>query len=545
MFDFSAVDQEGRELTWKRVGVDGVSVALRKGSSEVSISYTLLAKELSVRSNHLDTTHLHLMPPFTWFWPERGIDPERLSLLHSVELLAPDSWTPATQLTLVNQSKVEENGQWSFTALGRDFLLDSIMEVNPNKAITHDIDGRMHHFKWWDSGGHQPNADRLQAFIDDMEKIAREHHALFGVPDWPDYTTVLHLTDTGRGGLEHMNSQTSMMPRNCLFPEHDDEYRDLVSLFSHEYLHQWNVKRLRPKCFLDYDLQSEVHTDLLWWFEGGTSWLGDMICVRSGAWSEKDWRLDFERKMKRHTTSNGMHRESLAESSHDAWIHLYRSGPYTRESQISYYLEGELAMMCLDVELRRRNNNTFGACDLMAELVRRFSIESEETDDPGVDYNDIRTTLKACPGGRSMGPFLDRLVRQRALPNVQRALSSFRLKLVPHANDKEGKAWLGVNLRETAGRVLISSYHAGSPLRECTQVSDELVAVDGVRIKSSAHLKKLIAGRTGDEVSLEIVHEGIVSSVSVSLPPSPQHGVTLSGKGNARWKEWITTRQTN
>ena len=203
-------------------------------------------------------------------------------------------------------------------------------------------------------------------------------------------------------------------------------------------------------------------------------------------------------------------------------------------------------MMCLDVELRRRNNNTFGACDLMAELVRRFSIESEETDDdPGVDYNDIRTTLKACPGGHSMGPFLDRLVRQRALPNVQRALSSFRLKLAPHANDKEGKAWLGVNLRETAGRVLISSYHAGSPLRECTQVGDELVAVDGVRIKSSAHLKKLIAGRTGDEVSLEIVHEGIVSSVSATLPPSPQHGVTLSGKGNARWKEWITTRQTN
>ena len=71
-----------------------------------------------------------------------------------------------------------------------------------------------------------------------------------------------------------------------------------------------------------------------------------------------------------------MHRESLAESSHDAWIHLYRSGPYTRESQISYYLEGELAMMCLDVELRRRNKDTFGACDLMAELVRRFSIES-------------------------------------------------------------------------------------------------------------------------------------------------------------------------
>jgi len=544
MFNFSATDNQGNDLKWKRVGVDGVSVRLKSDSTSLTINYTLLAKELSVRSNHLDTTHLHLMPPFTWFWPERGVEMERLELDHSVELTAPSTWTPASQLQLDESMEHGQNAKrWLFSTTGRDMLLDSIMEVNPNPAFTHDIDGRVHHFKWWDSGGHQPNGKRLETFVDDMVRIAKEHHALFGVPDWPDYTTVLHLTDTGRGGLEHMNSQTSMMPRSCLFPDHPDEYRDLVSLFSHEYLHQWNVKRLRPKCFLDYDLQSETHTDLLWWFEGATSWLGDMICVRSGAWTEEDWRLDFERKMKRHTANNGMLRESLAESSHDAWIHLYRSGPYTRESQISYYLEGELALLCLDTEMRRRNNDTFGACDLMAELVRRYAISSDEAEELGVDYNDIRTTLKSCPGGSSMGPYLDRLVQHRNHPNVQRALSSFRLKLVPHASDKEGKGWLGVNLRESKGRVIITTYQAGSPLRTITQVGDELVSVDGVRLKSVAHLKKLIGGRAGDEVKLDITHEGILTTVTLSLPESPQHGVTLKGKGNQRWKAWIKTRQ--
>ena len=484
------------------------------------------------------------MPPFTWFWPERGVDMERLKLTHHVELTAPSTWTPATQLQL---DKSVDHGQhtkrWQFSTTGRDMLLDSIMEVNPNPAFTHDIDGRVHHFKWWDSGGHQPNEKRLETFVDDMVRIAKEHHALFGVPDWPDYTTVLHLTDTGRGGLEHMNSQTSMMPRSCLFPDHPDEYRDLVSLFSHEYLHQWNVKRLRPKSFINYDLQSETHTDLLWWFEGATSWLGDMICVRSGAWTEEDWRLDFERKMKRHTANNGMLRESLAESSHDAWIHLYRSGPYTRESQISYYLEGELALLCLDTELRRRNDDTFGACDLMAELVRRYAISSDEAEQLGADYSDIRKTLKSCPGGSSMGPYLDRLVQQRNHPNVQRALSSFRLKLVPHASDKEGKGWLGVNLRDSSGRVTITTYQAGSPLRNITQVGDEVISVDGVRIKSVAHLKKLIGGRAGEEINLDITHEGILTTTTLVLPTSPQHGVTLKGKGNQRWKAWITTRQ--
>ena len=543
MFDFEARDQEGQPLKWKRVGVDGITVRLKRETSEVAVDYSLFAKELTVRSNHLDATHLHMMPPFTWFWPEKGVETERLAHDHVVALTAPQAWSPATQLEQTASNDHGNATTWTFTARGRDHLLDSIMEVNPNAPITHVVDGRTHHLKWWDSGGHVPDEERLNAFVADMEAIIREHHALFGVPDWPDYTTVLHLTETGRGGLEHMNSQTSMMPRQCLFPNHEDEYRDLVSLFSHEYLHQWNVKRLRPKCFLDYDLQSETHTDLLWWFEGGTSWLGDMMCVRSGAWTEKDWRLDFERKMKRHTQGNGMHRESLAESSHDAWIHLYRSGPYTRESQISYYLEGELAMLCLDVELRRRNKGVFGACDLMAEVVRRFALHSDEAESHGVDYRDIRDALKACPGGSSMGPFLDRLVKSRALPNIKKALSYFRLRLDPHAKDTEGHGWLGVNLRDQGGTIQISTFHAGSPLRMHLQVGDELLAVDGVRLKSSQHLAKLISGKTGQRIQLEVAHEGILNTVDVDVVASPQHGVTLSGRGNQHWKDWIMTRQ--
>ena len=543
MFDFTAQDQSGKELKWKRVGVDAISVNLGRQSTTLRVQYSLLAKELSVRSNHLDGTHLHLMPPFTWFWPEKGIEQNRLDGQHEVELIAPSTWTAATQLNEMDHATSSGHSTWKFTAEGRDFMLDSIIEVNPNPTMTHIVDGRPHHFKWWDSGGHNPDQNRLQAFVEDMEKIIREHHALFGVPNWGDYTTVLHLTDTGRGGLEHMNSQTSMMPRQCLFPNHADEYRDLVSLFSHEYLHQWNVKRLRPKAFLDYNLQSEVHTDLLWWFEGGTSWLGDMMCVRSGAWTEEDWRLDFERKMKRHTQGNGGHRESLCESSHDAWIHLYRSGPYTRESQISYYLEGELAMLCLDVELRRRNDGSYGACDLMADLVRKFAIDFAEAETLGVDYRDIRTALKACPGGSSMGPFLDRLVKDRALPNIQKALSYFKLQLTPHAKDQAGEGWLGVNTRDNGGKVLITTYHGGSPLRYQTQVGDELLSVDGVRIKSSSHLKKLIAGRSGDAVTFDAVHEGILTTFKLEIPASPQHGVRLKGKGNKRWLAWITTRQ--
>ena len=91
MFDFEARDQEGQPLKWKRVGVDGITVRLKRETSEVAVDYSLFAKELTVRSNHLDATHLHMMPPFTWFWPEKGVETERLAHDHVVELTAPQA----------------------------------------------------------------------------------------------------------------------------------------------------------------------------------------------------------------------------------------------------------------------------------------------------------------------------------------------------------------------------------------------------------------------------------------------------------------------
>ena len=140
-------------------------------------------------------------------------------------------------------------------------------------------------------------------------------------------------------GLEHLRSQTSMMPRKCLQEGNEEQWRDLVSLFSHEFLHQWNVKQLRPKNFLEYELQKKNTLT----YCGGLKALHlglETFCVYEvEPWSEEDWRKDWTRKMKRHTDRNGMSHESLQESSHDAWIHLYRPNSYSREVQISYYLE--------------------------------------------------------------------------------------------------------------------------------------------------------------------------------------------------------------
>jgi predicted metalloprotease with PDZ domain len=59
-------------------------------------------------------------------------------------------------------------------------------------------------------------------------------------------------------------------------------YMTLLGLISHEYFHTWNVKRLKPAEFLRYDYTRENYTELLWFFEGFTSYYDDLMLVRAG-----------------------------------------------------------------------------------------------------------------------------------------------------------------------------------------------------------------------------------------------------------------------
>ena len=542
--------QNDKDASFKRKAVDTVEVKIDDLSSDLVINYKILGIELSVRSTHIDNSHLHMMPPFTFLLPTSGIDQSRMDMNHRIDLYCPTEWTPATQLQLefddldTNSLIGKTANMFSFSAPDRDRLLDGIMEVNSNKNINFKVDGRNHVLKLWDSGNFHPGEKMVDRFIEDMKKIVKEYHALFGVPDWGEYVTILQLTEKSRGGLEHLNSQTSMLPRVCLIDGFDDEYRDLISLFSHEYMHQWNVKRLRPKNFIHYDLQQEIHTDLLWWFEGCTSWLGDMLCVRSGAWSEEDWRKDMERKLARHTVRNGSEHESLAESSHDAWIHLYRSHSFSREIQISYYLEGELAIFCIDAELRKRSKGKHGICNLMVRLCEKYALGYPNSIQIGVDYNDIRKELVNMSGGRNLGLHLDKLVFDKSAPDIAKALEYYGIKLKSKVtkNNQLSNSWLGLNLSDTTGKVTVTSHQTDSPLRQLIMPGDEIISINRLRVNSAKSLKSILAKLDPSNVEICYSHEGVIKFDKIDLRIEPELKNKLDGKGNAKWRDYIASR---
>ena len=129
-------------------------------------------------------------------------------------------------------------------------------------------------------------------------------------------------------------------------------YRNFLGLASHEYFHSWNVKRIRPAAFVPYDLTQENYTRLLWAFEGFTSYYDDLLLARCGLLTSAQYRETLGKTMTTVLQRSGRLKQSVAESSFDAWIKYYRQDENAPNSVVSYYQKGALIGLALDLVIR-------------------------------------------------------------------------------------------------------------------------------------------------------------------------------------------------
>ena len=154
-------------------------------------------------------------------------------------------------------------------------------------------------------------------------------------------------------------------------PARSEAYRGFLGLCSHEYFHAWNVKRIRPAAFTPYDLTRENYTRLLWLFEGVTSYYDDLALVRCGLLSRAQYLETLARSLTTLRRTPGDARQSLAESSFDAWIKYYRQDENSPNAQTSYYLKGSLVALTLDLHIRLHSAGRKSLDDVMRLLWRR------------------------------------------------------------------------------------------------------------------------------------------------------------------------------
>jgi predicted metalloprotease with PDZ domain len=111
--------------------------------------------------------------------------------------------------------------------------------------------------------------------------LVKQAGILFGARHYSDYHFLLTLSDhVAHFGLEHHESNDSRVDERSLIEE--DGRKLTAGLLPHEYVHSWNGKYRRPADLATPDYEQPMQTDLLWVYEGLTSYLGDMLAARSG-----------------------------------------------------------------------------------------------------------------------------------------------------------------------------------------------------------------------------------------------------------------------
>ncbi len=179
------------------------------------------------------------------------------------------------------------------------------------------------------------------------------------------YVFLLNCVDDGYGGLEHRASTALIAARRDLpragvanaakgapLEPRSDGYVTLLGLISHEYFHTWNVKRLKPRDFAPYDYTCENYTELLWFFEGFTSYYDDLLLRRAGLIDEARYLKAVAKTVTSVLGMPGRQVQSVAQASFDAWVKYYRGDENTPNATISYYTKGSLVALALDLSLR-------------------------------------------------------------------------------------------------------------------------------------------------------------------------------------------------
>lgn len=520
-----------RHIVAIRAEAGGRAVALEKldkqtwraapvpGGQALSVHCEVYAWDLSVRSAHLDRTH-GFFNGSSVFLRVHGQEhcPCEVDILPPADAELAD-WRVITAMPPAGGVRSHAFGR--YRAADYEELIDHPVEMGRFTVYAFEAAGVAHEIAL--SGRHDCDGERLCA---DLARICQWQIDLFGAPPPMDYYAFLTMVvGEGYGGLEHRASTALLTSRADLpwqgMKVPTDGYRQFLGLCSHEYFHTWNVKRIKPAAFVPYDLSRENHTALLWAFEGFTSYYDDLALVRSGVIGVDDYLGLLGKSISAVLRGPGRKRQSLAESSFDAWTKYYRQDENTPNEVVSYYAKGALVALALDLQLRAAGQG--GSLDeVMRVLWRRHGSGT-----PGVPEDGIFAAV-AEVGGTALARWLRRAVEGTADLPLARLLKSFGIGW--RAAAAAALPWLGVKFASGAAEARLATVYSGAPAQRAgLAAGDVLVAIDGLKAATANAVDALLGRRRpGERVQVHAFRRDELMCFEVELGVPPADQVTLA-----------------
>lgn len=473
------------------------------------VEYSVYAWDLSVRGAHVDESHAFLNGTSIFL----AVTGQAHEPCH-VELCPPphaSQWKVYTSLPEagLHPLAAERHGFGMYLAPDYDALIDHPIEMGTPQVVQFTAHGALHEMVFT---GVVPKLD-LERIASDVHSICEAQIELFepdslAVPflDSSDrYVFMTMVTGDGYGGLEHRASTALMASRQDLPVIGQDDpgqgYQTFLGLVSHEYFHTWNVKRIKPARFAPYDLSRATHTQLLWVFEGFTSYYDDLLLLRSGVITEADYLRLISKTISNVHRTAGRFKQSTAESSFDAWTRYYKQDENSPNAIVSYYTKGSLIAMGLDILIRRESGDTRSLDDVMRLLWQRYGRDFYRGAQTGVQEDALPGLVFEATGVDASG-FIARHAYGREDVPLEALLPSQGMSI--SWKPAAGATSLDARVRGSHGETQLATvYEGGAAHAAGLSAGDALVAINGIRISDNASLERMLRTyQPGDTVAI-------------------------------------------
>jgi predicted metalloprotease with PDZ domain len=568
IYSVSAFDAKGNKLEVVRTSPSTWNVM--KPTDNMKIEYTLFADYADGTYSGINTIQAHLNAPATYLLIDNFYNEnfEKIDLIKrnseenskkqtiKVTFSLPqnykdtnqnlkgfndnnaDKWTVATQLPQINDS--------TFYAPNYYYLLDSPVLI-----------GDLFWSEWKEADknfrvalnktGTETTDKEATEYVESIKKIVREEIALFGEApnfDYGTYTFLLNYQPTAHGdGMEHRNSTIIT----------DAEKLDDGHLFTvaHEFIHAWNIERLRPQSLEPFDFSSTNMSSELWFGEGFTSYYTNLVMLRAGLIDETRYADLMNGMLNYVLTSPGHNFHSPAQMSQQAAFAdaATANDPLSHYNTfITYYYYGGVMGLALDMELRKRFDKSLD--DYMQALWKQFG----KTEKP-YTMSDLQNMLYEVTKDKDFSEqFFKKHINGHELPDYNSLLSTVAMDF---QLTQKGKMWFGklgldIDDKKESKNATISNYMLfGSPFYNAgLEKGDVLVSINNKSITSVADYREVLTtleeGKTVKVIFERFGKENVVEVIPIQ---TPYRALIYFNEDNTNKKQveerkkWLSTKQ--
>jgi predicted metalloprotease with PDZ domain len=425
-----------------------------------------------------------------------GHKPDPLKLT----IAAPTGWK------IVN-GRMEQPGQREWQFPNWDVLIDTPTEIAPDwTQKSFEVDGKKYHVVVHSLGS---EGGKRTALVRDIEKIVRAETAMWGPPEFEEYTFLIHFAadDHSGDGMEHLTSTQIIEPGALA---ESGVHEEALSTVAHEFFHVWNVKRLRPLELGPWDFTRPVSTRGLWVAEGFTNYYGHLMLRRAGIWDDKKFLTRESDTIRGIENAQGSRLMSAEESSLSA--PFIDDAPHAQitnleNTAISYYPKGELIGMVMDLLVRGRTKGKSSLDDVMRRLYDDFYLKSPNGSyylrGRGYRTEDVERVASEV-ASFDFSDFFTRHIRGVEVLPYDEALGYVGLRVVRTQAKEPFNAGLRVQFDNPVG-ALIENVRNNSPAEDAgLQSNDEIVMVAGKRPTKDSWLRTLALYKSGDSVPITV-----------------------------------------